>query len=60
MVQAVPGQLSVIGGNVAAGVRMKHIPTTAEGMLADSSGQVLDARYPWFVVVRVLYGGASS
>ena len=50
-----PGQLLAIGGNVSAGVTMKHVPTTAEGTLADRGGRVIDARYPWFVVVRVLY-----
>ena len=49
-----PGQLLAIGGNVAAGVTMKHVPTAPEGTLADLTGRVIDARYPWFVVVRVL------
>ncbi len=53
--QALPGQLVVIGGNVAGGVTMKHVPVTAAGTLAEADGTVLDARYPWFVVVRVLY-----
>ena len=60
VVSVVPGQLSVIGGNVSAGVTMKHVPTTPAGMLADASGQVVDGRYPWFVVLRVLYGGSPS
>ena len=60
VVSVVPGQLSVIGGNVSAGVTMKHVPTTPSGMLADASAQVVDGRYGWFVVLRVLYGGASS
>jgi hypothetical protein len=50
-----PGQLSVIGGNVDDAVTMKHIPTTPDGKLADPSGTILDTRYPWFVVLRVLY-----
>ena len=60
VVGVAPGQLTVIGGNVSAGVTMKHIPTTADSMVADPSGQVVDSRYPWFVVLHVLYGGASS
>lgn len=60
VVGAVPGQLTVIGGNVSAGVTMKHVPTTPGGMLVDSTGQVVDGRYPWFVVLRVLYGGTTS
>ena len=55
-----PGQLTVIGGNVAAGVTMKHVPTTPDGMLADPTGQTVDSRYPWFVVLHVLYGGATT
>ena len=55
VVSAVPGQLTVIGGNVAAGVTEKHVPTTPAGTLADASGVVVDSRYPWFVVLRVSY-----
>jgi hypothetical protein len=40
--------LSVIGGNVDDAVVMKHIPLTIDGRIADP-------RYPWFVVIRVLY-----
>lgn len=54
---AVPGQLSVIGGNVSAAVTMKHVPTTAQGTLAGPDGLNVDARYPWFVVLRVKYAG---
>ena len=48
-------QISVIGGNVNHAVTMKHVPVTADGRLADSGDGVLDARYPWFVVLRILY-----
>jgi hypothetical protein len=48
------GQLTVIGGNVKHAVTMKHVPLT-DGRLADPGERVLDARYPWFVVLRVLY-----
>ena len=57
VVSVVPGQLSVIGGNVSAGVTMKHVPTTPQGTLADAAGLVVDSRYPWFVVLRVAYDG---
>ena len=57
VVGAVPGQVTVIGGNVAAGVTVKHVPTTAQGTLADSTGVIVDSRYPWFVVLRVAYDG---
>ncbi len=50
------GELSVVGGNVSAGVTMKHVPTTPDGLLAGPGG-VLDGRYNWFVVLRVLYEG---
>jgi Uncharacterized protein conserved in bacteria (DUF2272) len=49
-------QLSVVGGNVDHAVTMKHIPVTADGKLAETGGDVLDGRYPWFVVIRVAYG----
>ncbi len=52
---AQPGQLTTVGGNVGGGVTMKHVPTTIAGMLADTEGRVVDARYDWFVVLRVLY-----
>lgn len=50
-----PGQLTTVGGNVNGSVTMKHVPTNTAGMLADEAGQVVDARYDWFVVLRVLY-----
>jgi hypothetical protein len=34
---------------------MKHVPVTTDGRLADADGQVLDRRYPWLVVIRILY-----
>jgi hypothetical protein len=49
------GQLSVIGGNVDHAVTMKHVPVTTDGRLADSGDRTLDTRYPWFVVLRILY-----
>ena len=55
VVAAQPGELTVIGGNVDDSVTEKHVPVTAEGMLAPSGGAVLDPRYGWFVVLRVLY-----
>jgi hypothetical protein len=48
-------QISVIGGNVDHAVTMKHVPITSNGQLADPGDHVLDARYPWFVVLRILY-----
>ncbi|HEY0419308.1 MAG TPA: DUF2272 domain-containing protein [Acetobacteraceae bacterium] len=40
--------LTVVGGNVDDSVTMKHLPLTIDG-------RVSDPRYPWFVVIRVLY-----
>jgi len=48
VVAAAPGVLDVIGGNVDDAVTLKHVPVTAAGLLDDP-------RYPWFVVIRVLY-----
>ena len=58
VVQTQPGQLSVIGGNVDDAVTMKHVPVTVDGKLAAPDGTVLDTRYPWLVVIRVLYDAA--
>jgi hypothetical protein len=55
VVQASPGQIAVVGGNVDDAVTMKHVPTTPDGRLATPDGTVLDPRYPWMVVLRVLY-----
>ncbi len=55
VVAKAPGQISVVGGNVDHAVTMKHVPVTADGKLATPDGQVLDTRYPWMVVLRVLY-----
>lgn len=54
---SVPGQIAVIGGNVDDAVTMKHVPVTPQGMLATPDGVVLDKRYPWMVVLRLLVGG---
>jgi hypothetical protein len=48
-------QIAVIGGNVDHAVTMKHVPVTTNALLAEPGGSVLDMRYPWFVVLRVLY-----
>ena len=55
VVGGMPGLLTVIGGNVSAGVTMKHVPVTPEGTLATTAGLVIDPRYPWFVVLHVAY-----
>lgn len=55
VVAAVPGQLSVVGGNVDDAVTMKHVPTTQDGKLATPDGTIIDTRYPWMVVIKVLY-----
>lgn len=51
---AAPGEISVIGGNVDDAVTLKHVPVTADGRLAGPDGVVLDKRYPWMVVLRLL------
>lgn len=55
VVDVAPEELTVVGGNVADAVTMKHVPVSAQGTLATTDGKVIDTRYPWFVVVRVLY-----
>jgi len=60
VVATAPGQISVVGGNVDHAVTMKHVPVTSDGKLATPDGQVLDTRYPWMVVLRVLYPAPVS
>ncbi|HEX4112858.1 MAG TPA: DUF2272 domain-containing protein [Stellaceae bacterium] len=55
VVEVQPGNLSVIGGNVDDAVTLTHVPVTDKGMLATPDGAIVDNRYPWFVVLRVLY-----
>lgn len=54
---AVAGQISVVGGNVDDAVTLKHVPTAPDGRLVTPDGQVVDARYPWTVVVRLALPG---
>jgi hypothetical protein len=51
---AAPGQVSVVGGNVDDAVTLKHVPVTADGRLVMPDGQILDPRYKWMVVLRLL------
>ena len=55
VVEVTPGTLSVVGGNVDDAVTMKHVPVDTNGHLATPEGIVLDTRWPWFVVLRVVY-----
>jgi hypothetical protein len=55
---AVPGQITVIGGNVEDSVTMNTVPVTADGKLAAPEGVVLDTRFPWMAVLRLLTEGA--
>ena len=56
---AVPGQITVIGGNVEDLVTMNTVPVTADGKLAAPEGVVLDTRFPWMAVLRLLTESAS-
>jgi hypothetical protein len=49
-----PGQIAVVGGNVDDAVTMKHVPVTPDGKLATPDGVILDTRYPWMVVLRII------
>jgi hypothetical protein len=59
VVATAPGSIAVIGGNVDDAVTLTHIPVTDAGRLASPDGAILDRRYPWFVVLRVLYRSDS-
>jgi hypothetical protein len=60
VVEILGAMLSVVGGNVDDAVTMTHVPVTESGMLATPDGATLDQRYPWFVVVRVLYDAEAE
>ncbi|HVM81601.1 MAG TPA: DUF2272 domain-containing protein [Stellaceae bacterium] len=55
VVEAGPGTISVVGGNVGDAVALTHVPVTPSGLLVDNSGTVLDPRHRWFVALEVLY-----
>jgi hypothetical protein len=50
----VPGQIAVIGGNVEDSVTMNAVPVAGDGKLATPEGVVLDTRFPWMAVLRLL------
>lgn len=50
----VPGRITVIGGNIEDSVTMNTIPVTEDGKLATTQGVVLDTRFPWMAVLRLL------
>jgi hypothetical protein len=49
-----PGQIAVMGGNVEDAVTMNYVPVTEDGRLATPEGVVLDTRFPWMAVLRLL------
>jgi hypothetical protein len=55
IVATAPGVLSAISGNVDDAVTLTHVPVTADGRLGTVTDQPIDTRYPWFVVLQVLY-----
>lgn len=55
-----PGTISIVGGNVDDAVTLTHVPVTADGMLANPDGTVVDTRYPWFVVLQVIYDAEAE
>jgi Uncharacterized protein conserved in bacteria (DUF2272) len=54
------GQIGVIGGNVEDSVTLNYVPVTPDGKLATPDGVVLDTRFPWMTVLRVLDGTPVS
>jgi hypothetical protein len=55
----VPGEIAVIGGNVEDSVTMNHVPVAQDGKLATSAGIVLDTRFPWMAVLRLVIDPAG-
>jgi hypothetical protein len=56
---AVPGRIAVLGGNVEDSVTMNYVPVTPDGKLATPDGAVLDTRFPWMAVLRLLVDGPA-
>ena len=50
----VPGRIGVIGGNVEDSVTLNYVPVTRDGKLATPEGIVMDTRFPWMAVLRLL------
>ncbi|GAN54580.1 DUF2272 domain-containing protein [Tanticharoenia sakaeratensis] len=48
-------ELSIIGGNVDDAVTLTHVPTSPTGALIGDDGKIIDNRYPWAVILEVLY-----
>ena len=57
---SVSGQIGVIGGNVEDSVTMNQVPVTPDGKLATPDGVVLDTRFPWMAVLRLLVDTPSA
>lgn len=55
VVNARPGFLDTIGGNVDNSVAMESVPVGSDGRLVDAGGGVIDPYHPWFVVLQVGY-----
>ena len=55
IVTIAPGVISAISGNVDDAVTLTHVPVVEDGRLGLISNQPVDNRYPWFVVMQVLY-----
>lgn len=55
----VPGQIAVVGGNVEDSVTMNYVPVTRHGKLATPEGIVMDTRFPWMTVLRLLDDGTA-
>jgi hypothetical protein len=51
---ATPGRIGAIGGNVEDAVTMSYVPVTPDGKLATPDGTVLDPRFPWMAVLRLV------
>lgn len=49
-----PGRIGVIGGNVEDSVTLNWVPVTQDGRLATPDGTVLDTRFPWMAVLRLV------
>ena len=49
-----PGRIAAIGGNVRDSVTMTYVTAAPDGKLTTPDGVVLDQRFPWMAVLRLM------
>lgn len=53
-------EISIIGGNVNDSVALTHVPVDTQGMISNANGASYDYRYPWCIVIEIVYDAEAS